>query len=104
MVELSKYQRVWICLEFARTNNASEIIRRWINHWPNMRPPTVRTLTKTYQKFLNEGTFLNVNKGRSDIGRRCTSDANVNVQIVRNSLIKSRKKKNNLVVRFPKPC
>ena len=68
-----------------------------------MRPPTVRAVTKTYQKFLNEGTCENVNKGRSGSDRRCTSDVNANVQIVRNSLIKNRKRKNNLVVRFPKP-
>ncbi len=58
MAQLSKDQRVWICLEFARTNNASEVIRRWINHWPNIRPPTVRTVTKTYHKLLNEGNYL----------------------------------------------
>ena len=48
VVKLSKDQRVWICLEFAKTNNASEVIKRWINHWPKMRRPTVWTDTKTY--------------------------------------------------------
>ena len=65
MTQLSKDQRIWICLEFARSNNASEVIRRWINHWLSMRPPTVWTVTKSYQQFLNEGTCLDVNKGRS---------------------------------------
>ena len=31
MPQLTKDQRVWICIEFARTNNAHEVARRWVN-------------------------------------------------------------------------
>ena len=85
MAPLSKNQRVWICLEYARTNNASEVLRRWRRHWPNLPPPTVRTIMKTYNKLLTEGTCLNLNKGRS--GPRNTVTTPANIQRVRNSLI-----------------
>jgi hypothetical protein len=29
MLRLTKDQTVWICLEYARVNNACEVIRRW---------------------------------------------------------------------------
>jgi hypothetical protein len=32
MLRLRKDQTVWICLELARVNNASEVIRRWAGH------------------------------------------------------------------------
>ena len=46
---------------------------------------------------------LNVNKGRNGGGKRRTIDANVKFQMVRNSLIKSRKKKIILWFAFPNP-
>ena len=71
------------------------------------------TFTYPFGKFKLENKLerlimlrvkLNVNKGRSGSSKRRTSDANVNFQMVRNSLIKSRKKKIVfLVARFPKP-
>eukprot|EP00111_Clytia_hemisphaerica_P007842 TCONS_00022795-protein len=85
MAQLSKNQRVWICLEYARTNNNSEVIRRWRRHWPNILPPTIRTIMKAYNKLLTEGTCLNLNKGRSSPRHTVTTPANI--QLGRNSLI-----------------
>ena len=84
MPRLTKDQRVWICLEFARTNNANEVLRRWNNRWPNVQAPTVSTIIKTFNKFVEEGTCLNLNKERS--GRRRTARTPGNVAMVRNAL------------------
>lgn len=84
MPRLNKDQRVWICLEFGRTNNAHEVSRRWHRRWPNDQAPTIRTILKTFSKFVNEGTCLNVNKGRS--GRLRTARTPEIIEQVRNSL------------------
>ena len=84
MPQFSKDQRVWMSLEFARTRNAHEVRRRWPNHFQGIRAPTITTILKTYEKFEQEGTILNVNKGRS--GRRRTARTPVNIDMVRNSL------------------
>ena len=65
MPQLSKNQRVWICIQYARVNNALEVIRRWENQWPHVAPPTHKTVVKTFRKFEREGTCHNLNKGRS---------------------------------------
>ena len=36
MPRLTKDQRVWVCLEYARVNNAFEVKRRWPNNWPGI--------------------------------------------------------------------
>ena len=32
MPHLTIEQRLWICVEYARVNNAKEVLRRWRNH------------------------------------------------------------------------
>ena len=44
MVQLTKQQRVWKCLEFARVNNATEVRRRWHLHFPERAPPSVTAI------------------------------------------------------------
>ena len=85
MPQLTKDQRVWICIEFARTNNAHEVARRWVNRWQGIQVPTIRTIIKTFHKFEEEGTCLNINKGRS--GRRRTVRTPEVIEMVRNSLV-----------------
>ena len=65
MSQLTKDQRVWICIEYARVNNTEEVRRRWLGRWPNDRTPSRAAIKRTYDKFLTEGTCLNLNKGRS---------------------------------------
>jgi len=76
--------RVWVCLEFARVNNAIEVKRHWPNHWPGIQPPSDRTITATFNKFVREGTCLNLNKNRS--GRRRTARTQGNINNVQQSL------------------
>ena len=47
---LTKDQRVWICLEHARFQNAAEIRRRWPGRWGNTPAPTIRTISATYTR------------------------------------------------------
>ena len=60
-------------------------------------------LENKLERLIMLSVKLNVNKGRSGSGKRRTSDANVNFQMVGNSLIKSRKKKIILSFVFPNP-
>ena len=71
----------WICLEYARVNNACEVRRRWAERWGDVPAPTKRIVMQTYRKFVHEGTCLNVNKGRS--GRRRTARTAANIEMVR---------------------
>ena len=45
MPQLTKDQRVWIVLVYARVNNTTEIMPRWPGQWPITYPPSRRTLT-----------------------------------------------------------
>ena len=42
MPRLTTQQRVWICVEYARVNNAEEVLRRWRNHWHDVPSPGIR--------------------------------------------------------------
>ena len=84
MPRLTIPQRTWVCIEFARTNNATEVLRRWPNQWPNVPPPSREAIIKNYRKFGREGTCHNLNKGRS--GRRPTVMTQANKDLVRRSL------------------
>ena len=84
MPRMTIAQRTWVCIEYARTNNALEVLRRWPNHWPKMQPPSSMTIKTNYEKFGREGTCHNLNKGRS--GRRCTIRTQANIDRVRRSL------------------
>ena len=84
MVQLSKQQRVWLCLEFARVGNAAEVQRRWPMHFPQRPAPSLPAIRKNVTKLNNEATCHNLNKGRS--GRRTTVFTQQNINRVRNSL------------------
>ena len=73
MPRLTNDQRIWLCLEYARVNNACEVQRRWAERWGNLPAPTKRTVMKTYRKFVHEGTCHNLNKGRSGRWRTATT-------------------------------
>ena len=78
MPRLTLDQRVWICIEFSKCNNAHEVIRRWPNRWQNVRPPTDKTVKQTFRKFEAEATCHNLNKGRSGRPRTVRTAGNIN--------------------------
>ena len=70
MPRLTVQQRIWVCIEFSRVDNAEEILRRWNYRWPNDEAPSAKTIRNTFAKFQREGTCHNLHKGNS--GRRRT--------------------------------
>ena len=84
MPRLSKDQRVWVCLEHARIQNAAEVRTRWPGRWGNIPAPSKRTISTTHWKFLQEATCHDLNKGRS--GHPRTARTPENIELVRESL------------------
>ena len=84
MVQLTNQQRVWICLEYARVNNAHEVRRRWPAHFPG-RIPSITTILKNVRKLNQNATCHNLNKGQS--GRPKTALTPQNIDNVRRSLV-----------------
>ena len=77
MPRLTIAQRTWVCIEFARTANAHEVLRRWRYRWQNIRPPTIRTILKNFEKFEADGTCHNLNKERCGRNRTVRTPANI---------------------------
>ena len=84
MPRLSNDHRTWVCLEVARVQNATEVIRHWPARWPNVPPPASKITTITYQRFQREGTVHNLNRGQS--GRPITVRTPQNINLVQQSL------------------
>ena len=62
MVQLNKDERVLVCIEMVRVQNAHAVQRLWPNHWPGERVPSIRAILKNYIKYRQHGTSLNRNK------------------------------------------
>ena len=65
MVQLNKDERVWVCFEMARVQNAHEVQTLRPNRWPGRRVTTIHVILKKYKKYRKHGTSLNRNKGNS---------------------------------------
>lgn len=76
-VQLTTEQRVWVCLEMAKFENAPFVRRKFRQAFPNRRPPALSTIRKNFAKYKSKGTSLNQNKGNSGRPRTATSDANI---------------------------
>ena len=46
MVQLNKDERVWVCFEMARVQNAYAVQRLWPICWPGRRVPTIHAILK----------------------------------------------------------
>ena len=62
MVQLNKDERVWVCFEIAKVQNAHTVQRLWPNRSPVKRVPTIHAILKNYRKYRQHGTSLNKNK------------------------------------------
>ena len=51
MVQLNKDERLWVCFEIARVQNAHAVQRLWPNCWPGRRVPTIHAILKNYRKY-----------------------------------------------------
>ena len=77
MGQLTLDQRVWICMEMARLNNAHQVGRSWANHWPGIQAPAVSTIIRNFKKYQEHGTSA---------GRQRTARSAESIQWVRRSL------------------
>ena len=62
MVQLNKDERVLVCFEMARVQNAHTVQRLWPNRWPGERVSSIHAILKNYIKYRQHGTSLNRNK------------------------------------------
>ena len=84
MGQLTLDQRVWICMEMARLNNAHQVSRSWANHWPGIQAPAVSTIIRNFKKYQEHGTSANRNKGKS--GHQRTARSAESIRRVHRSL------------------
>ena len=94
MVQLTIPQRIWVCIEMGRVNNAHEDRRSWRNRWPGHPAPTVRTIMKNDGKYLRHGTSQNRNRGRSGrprTGRSAQNICRIQRALARNGAVSSRR-------------
>ncbi len=78
MVQLTKDQRVWVCTEMVRINNAHQVRRSWVDHWPGIPAPAVKNILANYKKYKEHGTSLNRNKENSGRPKAVRSADNIN--------------------------
>ena len=62
MVQLNKDNRVWVCSEIPRVQNAHAVPRLWPDRWPGRRLPTIHAILKNYRKYRQHGTSINRNE------------------------------------------
>ena len=85
MPRLSKDQRVWVCLEHARIQNAAEVRRRWPGRWGSIPAPPNEQSAQRIENFCEKrSTCHDLNKGLS--GRPRTARTPENIELVRESL------------------
>ena len=65
MVQLNKDERVWVCFEMARVQNAHAVQRLWPNCWPSRKVPTIHAILNHYRNCMQHGTSLSRNKVNS---------------------------------------
>ena len=84
MVKYSKEERVFMVKNYFETKSYDYVIHAFQNRFPNRNTPSISTIYRNVQKYSNEGTSLNLNKGRS--GRRRTVRTQENIDRVRQGL------------------
>ena len=89
MRRLTLEQGVWVCREYARGDNAQEVLRRGRRCWDNSPVPTRQTVVKTFKKIGWEGTCHTLNKRRS--GGTGTARTAENIELLWQSLTENGK-------------
>lgn len=81
MGQFTVEQRVHMVKTFLETKDYDEVIRSFVQRYPNRAPPSKTSIYRNVKKYERNGTSLNLNKGNS--GRRRTGRSAVNIQLVR---------------------
>ena len=61
MVQLTTEQRVFIVINYTRTQSTTEVRNAFQQRFPDRNPPS--TILSNVRKYSNAGTSLNLNKG-----------------------------------------
>ena len=85
MAQLSTEQRVFIVLNYTRTQSLVAVQNLFRERFPDRNPPAKTTILSNVRKYTNAGSSLNLNKGNS--GRRRTTRSEENVDAVRAALL-----------------
>ena len=84
MVQLTPEQRVFVVLNYTRTQSTTQVRNAFRERFPNRNPPAASTILENVRKYENSGTSLNLNKSNS--GRRRTTRTAENIDAVRDLL------------------
>ena len=84
MRQLTMSQRVFIKNKYESTKSPAEVIRLFGIEYPDRPPLSTATIWKINKKFNENGTILNLNKGKS--GRRRTGRSEENINAVREAV------------------
>ena len=83
-MQLTTDQRVFIVTEWSRSGSLQQVAAAFHERFPDRNVPAKSTLWRNIRKYQQEGTSLNLNKGRS--GRRRTVRSEENVAAVRRAI------------------
>ena len=84
MVQLTTEQRIFIVVNFVRTQSAPAVVDLFQQRFPDRNPPAPSTIMRNVWKYSNHGTSLNRNRGNS--GRRRSVRTAENINAVRDVL------------------
>ncbi|KAF2365776.1 Protein of unknown function DUF4817 [Trinorchestia longiramus] len=83
-MQLTNEQRVFVVTTWISTRSIKRVQAVFAQHFPGQRSPCKYTIWKSANKYQQEGTSRNLNKGSS--GRKRTARSEENVENVRNLL------------------
>lgn len=84
-MQLTVEQRVFVVTKYHETKSYIAVREAFRQRFPGRAAPCKKTIHKNVQKYQQNGTSLNMNKGHS--GRRRSSRTPQNVNLVRNTLV-----------------
>jgi hypothetical protein len=84
MVQLTTEQRVFIVINYTRTQSTTQVRNAFQQRFPDRNPSSQSTILSNVRQYSNAGTSLNLNKGNS--GRRRTIQTAQNIDAVRDLL------------------
>ena len=84
MAQYTKEERVFMVKCYLETKRPDHVINAFRIQFPNRNVPSKSTIYRNVEKYSNEGSSLNLNKGRS--GRRRSVRTQANIDRVREAL------------------
>ena len=76
-MQLTKQQRIFIVTDWFESKSLSQVAQDFSEKFPESNVPNKTTIWKNVRKYREEGTSLNLNRGRSGRKKTARSDANI---------------------------